>query len=308
VPHGSNKSFKSLLKTPDVRKEAAETVDQARKRLRSRLASAGIDTAALEADWLLQSALGVSRAALLTHGTRTLLPKETDLLRDWSLRRAGREPLQYILGETGFYGRTFRVVPGVLIPRPETEHLVEAALQFLPTKARVLEIGVGSGCIACTINLERPDVDVRAVDISEAALLQARDNATRLGARVVCSQQDVFEAWDPEPGPLDLLISNPPYVPDEDEETLGPELLHEPSEALFVRGETLRFVRRLGEIGIGFLAPGGRLMIETHSPDAKLGANELVRLGYRDVHIIDDLAGLPRVLVGTQQPSGQAST
>ncbi|MFT5143575.1 MAG: release factor glutamine methyltransferase [Rhodothermales bacterium] len=299
MPDRSNRSFKSLLKTPDVRKDDAETVDQARKRLRATLAGAGIGSAALEADWLLESALGVSRAALMTNGSRTLLPKETELLREWSLRRAGREPLQYILGETGFYGRLFRVAPGALIPRPETEHLVEAALQFLPKSGRVLEVGVGSGCIACTIALERPDADVWAVDISEAALVQARDNAARLGARVACSRQDVFATWSPEPGPLDLLISNPPYVPDQDEEALEPELKHEPSEALFLRGETLRFVRRLAEIGRRFLAPGGRLMIETHSPDAKLGAQELVRLGYGGVHIIDDLAGLPRVLVGT---------
>jgi release factor glutamine methyltransferase len=311
VGHRSHQSFKSAGSDPGAAPAApapiSATIAELRLEFRSRLESAGIETALREADWILEFATGRSRASLLAD--RNEAPLDPDVVqraREAVQRREVREPLQYILGETGFYGRTFSVAPGVLIPRPETETLVERALETLaqPGKRggppiRVLDVGTGSGCIACAIALERPDVRVVATDVSPPALDQARANADRLGASAEFVQMDMFDAgMEGLAEPFDLILSNPPYVPDEDRGTLQPELSHEPDLALFTSGHPMRFVRRLARLGLALLGPGGRLLVELHAPDAERARETLISEGYARVQTHKDLAGNPRVLEG----------
>lgn len=286
----------------------------------ARLSGAEIGSAVLEADWILQEVTGMGRAQLLANlqaGVEREVWAEAQLLVD---RRARREPLQYVLGSTGFYGREFRVNPSVLIPRPETELLVEATLRQAPTGGRVLEIGTGSGCVAITVALERPDLEVIALDISRAALVVARANAKSLRAKLTFLEGDAFgEGWIPHLAspdaaqgaapappatgesarPIDLLISNPPYVPMEDRPTLQPELAHEPEIALYVDGGPAAFIDRLAELGGELLRPGGLLLIETHAPEAVRSLALLKARGFREVKALKDLSGRPRVLEGT---------
>ncbi len=194
------------------------------------------------------------------------------------------------------------MTPSVLIPRPETELLVEKALDGLQEGAQVLEVGAGSGCVAITLALERPDLRVSAVDISADALVVARQNAAKLGAGVRFIHGDAFEDdWITAPDrSLDLMVSNPPYVPLQDRPGLEPELAFEPALALFVRDGPGRFIQRLGLVGCRLLKPGGRLMIETHAPEADASLEYLRGQGYRDPHTLEDLSRRPRVLVGTR--------
>lgn len=270
--------------------------------LAARLAAAGIDNAVKEADWLIEEASGLGRAQLLANDHLRLSGSQAVWLADAVRRRLNREPLQYILGTTSFYGRDFRVTPAVLIPRPETEMLVEKALEGLPEGARVLEVGAGSGCVAITLALERPDLAVYALDISAGALAVARENAAQLGAPVQFLEGDAFEEdWIQMPDQwLDLLVSNPPYVPEEDRGDLEPELAFEPAVALYVADGPGPFIERLGRLGCRLLKPGGRLMIETHAPEADASLEHLRNQGYRDPHTLPDLSRRPRVLVGTR--------
>jgi len=272
-----------------------------RAELRGRLAAAGIEGALREADWIIEAATGMSRARLMAADPDPLDPKVVERARAAVARREAREPLQYILGETDFYGRTFNVAPGVLIPRPETELLVERALEGLRAgPVKILDIGTGSGCIACTVSLERPEAFVKAIDLSAAALVQARANAERLGAKVEFVELDLFHgAMTTLAGkPLDMMLSNPPYVPDRDRGSIQPELSHEPPEALFTGGPKMRFITRLAEVGQALLSRRGRLLIEIHTPDAGLARETLENAGYEGVKIYEDLAGMPRVLEG----------
>lgn len=307
-------------------KALPENLGEARRLITGRLSSAGIDSAVLEADWILQEVTGLGRARLLAGlqaGVEREAWDEALLLVD---RRARREPLQYVLGSTGFYGREFRVNPSVLIPRPETELLVETTIQRAPRGGRVLEIGTGSGCVAITVALERPDLDVVALDISSAALDVARANAEALGAKLTFVEGDAFgDAWiahlgraplasappaspapaesasrsPPVAGAIDLLISNPPYVPLEDRPGLQPELAYEPEIALYVDGGPAAFVDRLAELGERLLVSGGVLLIETHAPEAMQSLALLEARGFRTVRALRDLSGRPRVLEGT---------
>ena len=277
------------------------TIDDARSRMRGELLAAGIETAAREADWILEWGTGLGRAQLLVSGDRTLTSLEEARVFGAMARRVIREPLQYILGTADFYGRPFSVAPGVLIPRPETEHLIEEALALLPADrpSRVLDAGTGSGCIAITLAIEAPEAEVHAMDVSSEALRQAASNARTLAADVCWIHGSLFEEgpWTGLAG-LDLIASNPPYVPDEDEVDLEPELAHEPRAALFVGPDPDAFVTRLARKGRQVLRSGGALVIEIHAPDDSRGLRVLESEGYREVRIVRDLAGLPRVLIG----------
>ena len=196
-------------------------------------------------------------------------PLETDgtqarLLEDAVGRLLRSEPMQYIQGKARFLGRDFHVEPGVLIPRPETEELVERMLREIPANARMADIGTGSGCIAITLALEVPGAQVEAWDISETALRIARQNAKALQAEVDFVHRDAL-TWPPrEKGTLDVIVSNPPYVTEAERTAMEPNvLLHEPEGALFVPNEDpLRFYRCIGLLGREMLAPGGRLYFE----------------------------------------------
>lgn len=233
---------------------------------------------------------------------------ETKLHEIWQRLEAG-EPVQYVLGEADFFGRSFRVAPGVLIPRPETEGLCRLVLDRLPTGAHVLDIGTGSGCIAITIALEATQALVEAWDISDEALRQAHDNALRLGAQVLFRQKDVLEEAKgnvlakagegegcEEVCLYDCIVSNPPYIADKERTTMARNVLdYEPSTALFVPDDDpLRFYRSIAELGLRRLRPDGRLCFEINPLYAEALSNLLISLGYEAVTILDDDYGKQR--------------
>lgn len=212
------------------------------------------------------------------------------------------EPIQYIEGKARFLGRDFHVEPGVLIPRPETEELVERMLKEVPAKAHIADIGTGSGCIAVTLALEVPGAQVQAWDISEAALQVAKQNAQALQADVDFIQRDVL-VWEPdERETLDIIVSNPPYVTEAERDEMEPNvLLYEPEGALFVpNNDPLRFYRRIGQLGRDLLVPGGKLYFEINRAYGEETCALLRRQGYTDVHTDKDLSGNDRFVIATQ--------
>ena len=234
-------------------------------------------------------------------------PLETDeaqarLLEDTIGRLLRFEPIQYIQGKARFLGRDFRVEPGVLIPRPETEELVEKILKETTAGARILDIGTGSGCIAVTLALEVPDAQVQAWDISETALQVAKENAKAWQASVDFILRDVL-TWEPkEQATWDVIVSNPPYVTEAERAGMEPNvLLHEPESALFVPDEDpLRFYRRIGQLGRQLLVPGGKLYFETNRAYGQETEALLSRQGYTNARTDKDLSGNDRFVIATQ--------
>ena len=210
-------------------------------------------------------------------------------------RRADRIPIAYLLGRREFHGRTFAVDPRVLIPRPETEHLVEAALNCIDDGDRVLDVGTGSGCIAVTLALERPGSRIVATDLSPGALAVAAANCRSHGVagRVRLVRADLLSAL--RPGAFDVVVSNPPYIDVGEWPSLMPEVRdHEPPEALFA-GDGLDFYRRLFAAG-DFLREGQRLLLEIGKGQLE-AVRELAEGSGFDVEwVVADLAGIPRVL------------
>ena len=206
------------------------------------------------------------------------------------------EPIQYIRGYAEFGGRSFRVAPGVLIPRPETAELVEHIRQTQPQPRRVLDIGTGSGCIAIALSLAWPMAEVEAWDVSSAALEVARTNNSDLGASVRFRLHDVFQTPPAEAQSYDLWVSNPPYITESERKDMEPNvLLWEPATALFVPDdEPLRYYRRIAELGLMGLRPGGRLWLEINRAYAEPLVCLLRELGYKDVRSMDDSFQNPR--------------
>lgn len=258
----------------------------------------GLDAreARLEAQALAAHALEVSRTWLVAHGRDRLAAELQDKVEALFRRRCQGEPVAYIVGQREFYGRPIRVSPATLIPRPETEHLVEAALQRAPQNARVLDIGTGSGCIALSLKLERPDLMVTAVDVSAAALGIARANAAELNAEVEFIESDLFTALDGRR--FDLIASNPPYVPEADEHLSQGDLRFEPPNALASGPDGLDAIRLIVDQAKAHLAPGGWLLFE-HGYDQGEAVQDLLKAaGYGEVFLEQDLAGQPRVSGG----------
>lgn len=208
-------------------------------------ADSRFDISRREAHLLLGHVLGLSEARLLARDDEAVSPQNADRALDLFRRRAAGEPAAYLLGVREFYGREFSVDPRVLVPRPETEHLVEAALGLdLPPTARVLDVGVGSGAIAVTLGLERPGWRITATDVSPGALAVARRNAHRLGARIALVGCDLTTALDL--ATFDLVVANLPYLAPEERHEISREVLdHEPSLALFAPAAGLGLVARL---------------------------------------------------------------
>ncbi len=260
-----------------------------------RLADAAVDSPRVDAEILLAHALGATRSELHADSRRELTEDEAAELEQLVARRAAREPLAYVLGEWGFRRLTLKVDPRVLVPRPETEIVVErclARVAGLPDP-RVLDVGTGSGAIALAIAEEHPGARVTAIDASEDALAVARENAARTGLPVELVRRDLFEGL-PE-GPWDLVVSNPPYVQDDEVEGLGPEVRDwEPRAAVVGEGTTERVAREARVV----LRPGGALVLETAGGRADEVAGLLRELGYADVRVTDDLAGWSRVAEG----------
>lgn len=229
-------------------------------------------------------------------------PRQAQRAHELAQRLLDYEPMQYIEGKARFAGRDFGVKRGVLIPRPETEELVERLVQTTPPGARILDVGTGSGCIAVTLALEVPGAQVEAWDIADEALDTARDNCRRLGAHVRFRQQDVL-AYEPEEdteGRFDLIVSNPPYVTENERNDMQPNvLLYEPERALFVPdNDPLRFYRHIGRIGRKLLVPGGRMAFEINRAFAQETVALLLQQGYTEVSSTRDLSGNERFVTG----------
>ena len=271
---------------------ARETLDAAA----GELAEAGCPSPRVDAEWLLADALGVSRSELQADGARELTPELTTSFRRAIARRVAREPLAYILGEWGFRRLELHVDSRVLIPRPETEVLVERALALLAgiDEPRVLDIGVGSGAIALAIADEHPGAQVVATDPSAGALAVAEENRARTGldGRVELVQGELFAG---QSGPFDLVVSNPPYVDPADVDTLDPEVRdYEPREALVATGVTEAISAGAPEV----LVAGGALALEVADGKAAEIAAALDRGGYQEVTVTNDLAGRERIVDG----------
>lgn len=254
------------------------------------------------ARWMMQEAMGgLSHAALRAHPEREVKAEHVARLRGMLRRRLRGEPLQYVVGHTDFYGLRLRVTPAVLIPRPETERVVEQALDFLDDvpAPRILDVGTGSGCIALALAQARPKATVYACDVSEAALEVAAENAARHDLSVSFFQADVLAETfaDRAPVSLDLMISNPPYVADEEAGTLPPDVReHEPHEALFAGANPLRYYRALAWVARPLLAAEGRLVLETHAEQGRAVQRLLRQHGYANVMLHRDWADRPRIV------------
>ncbi|MBM4180502.1 MAG: peptide chain release factor N(5)-glutamine methyltransferase [Betaproteobacteria bacterium] len=264
-------------------------------------AALGLDRreARLEAQILIARALGVERAWLIAHDRDTLSPAQTEAIAALLARRAGGEPVAYILGEREFYGRVFRVTPDVLIPRPETELLVEAALDRLPPDrpARVLDLGTGSGCIAISLALERPLAEVTALDASAQALAVARENARRLGAdRITWILSDWYA--DLSVKNFDMIVGNPPYIAAADPHMQREDPRFEPPHALAAGADGLAAMRAIVAAAATYLLPGGWLLLEHGFDQARAVADLMARHDLEEIHTLTDLAGLDRVSLG----------
>jgi release factor glutamine methyltransferase len=256
------------------------------------LQAAGVDTPRLDAEVLLAHVLGVDRARLVIDSDRAVEGGAVRAFQDAVRRRAmGREPVAYITGVRGFRRLDLHVDGRVLIPRPETETLVEAALD-LPRGARVVDVGTGSGAIALALKDERPDLQVVATDASADALAVARANAARLGLDVTFTQGDLLAGVE---GGVDAVVSNPPYV--EDGTALMPEIArHEPAAALYAGADGLAVIRRVaaqaGASAASFVA------LEVGLGQAAEVATVLRAAGFAETEAHRDLAGVERVVVG----------
>jgi release factor glutamine methyltransferase len=252
-----------------------------------RLQAAGCDTARLDAELLLAHALASDRAALVVEARRPLAPDDVDRFDALVARRARREPVAYILGHRGFRHIEVEVDARVLIPRPETELLVEAALE-LPREARVADVGTGSGAVALALKHEREDLDVTGLDSNAGALDVARANAERLGLDVALRQADLLDG-----GSYHAVLANLPYVAEADWPGLGPEIVRfEPRAALVAADRGLALIRRLVaelpgdvrfvalEVGAGQAAEVGGMLVA----------------GFDEAEARRDLAGIERVV------------
>ncbi|MBV8038883.1 peptide chain release factor N(5)-glutamine methyltransferase [Bacteroides sp. AN502] len=228
-----------------------------------------------------------------------LSPKKEQELEDILQRLSRFEPLQYIEGRTLFLGREFWVAPGVLIPRPETEELVELMLKEIPADARILDVGTGSGCIAISLAKELPDTLVTAWDVSPEALSVARANARKLQADVRFVECDVLACQVDEVGLYDVIVSNPPYVTEAEKADMEPNVLQwEPSLALFVPDDDpLRFYRRIAVLGRDMLADGGRLYFEINRAYGREMVEMLRAMGYVGVRVEKDLSQNDRFVI-----------
>jgi release factor glutamine methyltransferase len=329
------------------------TVREELSRAISALERAGVETPRVDAELLLADALGVRRLDLYAHPERALDARAASKWAAHLRRRLRREPLPYITGRVEFYGLPFRVGPAALIPRPETELLVEAVARRVPEDARVLDVGTGTGCIALSLAHRLPHAHLVGLEPSAAALELARQNAKALGfsERVVwifgCFPEDLCRSEadctrrglrTPPPGPLpeaergrsviteplsfgeaplsasgrgwgrgpaslakalDAIVSNPPYIPSAEVEGLAPELREfEPREALDGGADGLAVIRALVEVGPRFLRAGGLLAMEMAAGQSEqVRALAAERSVWRDVEVLPDLAGIPRVMV-----------
>jgi len=278
-----------------------------------RLVTAGFspDEARRDASVLARHVLGWSLTEWAAGLREPAPPALSERLLTAVGRRARREPVAYITGVREFYGREFHVTPAVLIPRPETEGLVEQAIMAIAAGAArwpapvVVDVGTGSGCVAITIALAHAHARVIATDVSAAALDVARLNAQRLGATVEFVETSLL----PEvPATFDFIVSNPPYISTADRASLAPDVRDfEPEQALFADENGLAVIRALASAARARLTSGGFLLMEIGHGQAADVISELRAAGLDVGHIAPDLQGIDRVVVARQQPSGSSA-
>lgn len=270
------------------------------------LEAAGVPESRREAGSLLSFVLVKDRTFLIAHADDAVDDDRLERFRESVERRAAGEPLQYITGVQDFYGREFRVTPDVLIPRPETELLVEAALEIVRTADPVFcDVGTGSGCIAVTLLCELPKARAVALDKSPAALEIAKFNADQHGVadRIEFFVSDCFNALDPADHRFNLIVSNPPYVPEQQLPGLQREVRdHEPLVALSPGPDGLTMIRRLLAESPAYLKPGGHLMMEIGFDQGEAVTNLIDKSIWSAVDIRPDLQCIPRILVCNYLP------
>lgn len=256
------------------------------------LAARGVDTPRLDAELLLARALDLQRIELYTQHDRPLTEEERAKARELVRRRGAREPLAYVLGDWDFRRLTLKTDARALVPRPETEIVVDRCLALIEDldAPRILDVGTGTGAIALALKHERPDAHVTATDRSADALTLANENAHANRLEIELVETDLLDGLD---GPFDLVVSNPPYVDADELATLEPELSYEPQDALVDRGQTKRLIES---------ARFGWLVLEVHEERARDVAGELTHAGYTDVQVVRDLAGRDRIVEGRWIP------
>jgi release factor glutamine methyltransferase len=247
---------------------------------------------------LLRAALEVSDTYLIAHPGQTLTDRQRERYLAWVERRRAGEPVAYLTGEREFYSLAFKVTPAVLIPRPETELLVEAALERVPAYApfRVLDLGTGSGCVAVAIAKHRPHAQVAATEVSRDALAVARENAARHGSSIEFIESDWLDALAGRR--FDLIVSNPPYVAERDPHLSQGDSRFEPRAALVASADGLSCIRLIIAQARAHLEPGGGLLFEHGYDQAARCRALLAQAGYFEVATRHDLAGIERVSGG----------
>jgi release factor glutamine methyltransferase len=262
----------------------------------------GIENPRLDAEVLVAWALGIDRVRIIIDGKRPLVESELSRLRELVKRRRAREPVAYLRGEREFYGRRFKVDKRVLIPRPDTETLVETGLdrtRHISMSMRALDLCTGSGCVAITLARQRPTSRVHATDLSADALAVAQENAIRLGAYSVSfSQGDLYAAVPPSCR-FDLITANPPYIPSGDIDSLSADIRDfEPRVALDGGTDGLSVLLRIVEDAPRWLLSGGVLAVEVGAEEAREVARSFEGRGFRDVALTKDYGKIERVVSG----------
>jgi release factor glutamine methyltransferase len=259
----------------------------------------GVEQPRLSIEHLLADSLGKKRIELYLEFDRSLSGLELEPLREKVRRRAEGEPLQHLLGHWDFYGRTFKTDKRALIPRPETELLVDTLLKEVTKgepSTRLVDVGTGSGVLAITLALERPELEVFALDLSEEALALARENAERLGVldRVAFRRSDLLEGIE---GPFHWVVANLPYIPTADLNGLQPEVKYDPRLALDGGKDGLTIIKRLIESVPGKIASNGMIALEIGQGQSQRVLGFLADHNYRDISIKKDYQGVERLLI-----------
>ena len=269
-------------------------IDAALRDARRRLSDS--PSAALDADLLLCHVLGKARSYLFTWPERELGARQQSRFSSLLARRIQGEPVAHLIGEREFFGHAFRVTADTLIPRPDTEILVEKALSLnLPAQARVVDLGTGTGAIGVSLALAQPDWHVTLVDLSEAALQVAGDNARRLGAAVTC----LPGSWlSPCSGPFELIVSNPPYIEENDHHLGEGDVRFEPRSALVAPNNGLADLAAIVQQATGKLVAGGWLLLEHGFEQGEAVRTLLAQAGFVQVGTAQDLGGNDRVTFG----------
>ncbi len=270
------------------------TVGEVLRRATEYLAGKGVESPRLDAEHMLGKALGLSRVELYMHHDRPLDDAERDAFRELVRRRGEREPLAYVLGEWGFRRLTLKTDRRALVPRPETEVVVERCLALLNGGApKVLDVGTGTGAIALAIADEHPSAQVTALEVSPDALALARENSVLTGITVRFVEGDLVGGLGESE--YDLVVSNPPYIRQEEVDSLQPEVRDWEPRLATVGGEHTKLI---AEHALEALHPGGHLVLEVADTRADEAAELLERLGYDEVLVTEDLAGRDRIVEG----------